>query len=208
MKPLFIAIEGGEGSGKSTLVRMLKETLSDKITVTREPGGSPYGELIREVAIKNSLAKDAPPETTLCLMFASRFDHIANLITPSLSRGVSVITDRFDASSYAYQIFSQSSSLEDLFWDLRARLPIKPDLYIFVDVDPKEGIMRVKNRNQNSSKEYDHFDDRELDFHNKVREGYMEFFKNVPHVVVDANKPLEVVKADLFQKIFSVLHLK
>ena len=215
MKPLFIAIEGGEGSGKSTLIRTIKEALGDSVAVTREPGGSPYGELIREAAIKNPLAKDAPPETTLCLMFASRFDHVANLVIPSLKSGKSVITDRFDASSYAYQISSQSSLLEDLFWDLRNRLAIKPDLYVFVDVDPSEGLKRARGRNQSvgNGKQYDHFDDRDLAFHQNVRKGFLKFFDKVkatrtPSLIIDANRPLEIVIADFVTKIKKQLNIK
>ena len=119
-KPKFIVIEGGEGSGKSTLLIALKETLGDRIFTTREPGGSPYAEVIRNIALKDPLAKTAPAETTLCLMFASRFDNTQNAIMPALKNGLPVIADRFDASSYAYQIHAQSNGqLEDVFWGLR-----------------------------------------------------------------------------------------
>lgn len=202
-KPQFIVIEGGEGSGKSTLLRAIKEALGDKVTLTREPGGSPYAELIREAAIKNPLAKTAPPETTLCLMFAARFDNVANVIIPSLKNGKSVISDRFDGSSYAYQVSSQSSLLEDLFWTLRGKLTMVPDLYVFVDVDPEQGLKRARGRNQSLDigKQYDHFDDREVTFHENVRKGYLKFFEKVksmgtPYIIIDANRPLEVVKKD------------
>jgi dTMP kinase len=214
-KPLFIVIEGGEGSGKSTLLRTLKEAVGDAVTMTREPGGSPYAELIREAAIKNPLAKTAPAETTLCLMFASRFDNIANLIIPSLKRGVPVISDRFDASSYAYQISSQSSLLEDLFWTLRGKLMVTPDLYVFVDVDPAEGLKRARGRNQSLAigKEYDHFDDREITFHENVRKGYLKFFeatkaKGTPYIIIDSNRPLETVKKDFIFQIKGRLGIK
>jgi dTMP kinase len=214
-KPPFIVIEGGEGSGKSTLLRVLREAVGDAVTMTREPGGSPYAELIREAAIKNPLAKDAPAETTLCLMFAARFDNIANLIIPSLKRGVPVISDRFDASSYAYQVSSQSSLLEDLFWNLRAKLAIAPDLYVFIDVDPEEGLKRARGRNQSLSigKQYDHFDDREITFHENVRKGYLKFFDAVkaqgtPYIIIDSNRPLETVKKDFIFQMKGRLGLK
>jgi len=207
-KPLFIAIEGGEGSGKSTLMIALKEALGDMVCMTREPGGSPYAELIRNAAIKNPLAKTAPAETTLCLMFAARFDNVVNLIIPSLKKGVPVVSDRFDGSSYAYQIFSQSSLLEDLFWNLRKKLSILPDLYVFIDVDPKEGLKRAHGRNQSllKDKEYDHFDDREITFHENVRKGYFAFFDKArelgtPYIIIDANRPLDVVKRDFIAQI-------
>lgn len=214
-KPLFIAVEGGEGSGKSTFMITLKEVLGDAICLTREPGGSPYAELIRTAALKNPLAKDAPAQTTLCLMFAARFDNVVNLIIPSLKKGIPVVADRFDASSYAYQISSQSSLLEDLFWSLRSKLTIVPDLYIFLDVDPKEGLRRAQGRNKSllHGTKYDHFDNREIVFHQNVRKGYLKFFEKVeslgtPHIIIDANRPLEVVKKDFIDQIKKRLEIK
>ena len=201
-KPLFIAIEGGEGSGKSSLMIELKAVFEDKIFMTREPGGSPYAELIRDAALKSPLAKTAPAETTLCLMFASRFDNTANAIFPALKEGKPVVADRYDASSYAYQVYGQSGgALEEIFWDLRARLAVVPDLYIFIDVDPREGLRRAANRNQSLLRGYDHFDAREVDFHRKVRGGYKKFFKEVPSVTIDANRPFEEVKKDFLALI-------
>ena len=203
-KPKFIVIEGGEGSGKSTLLIVLKDALGNRIFTTREPGGSPYAEVIREATLKNPLAKTAPAETTLCLMFASRFDNTQNAIMPALKNGLPVIADRFDASSYAYQICAQSNGqLEDVFWGLRKRLAVLPDLYIFVDVEPEEGVRRANRRNQSllKGKQYDHFDDREIAFHKKVRDGYLKFLAKVPHVVIDANRPLEEVKRDFIAEI-------
>lgn len=203
-KPPFIVIEGGEGSGKSSLLTALKDEFGDSIFTTREPGGSPYAEIIRDTALKNSLAKGTPAETTLCLMFAARFDNTARSIVPALESGKPVIADRFDASSYTYQVWAQSNGeLEELFWSLRDRLAVKPDLYIFVDVDPKEGIRRARSRNQAlfQGKQYDHFDNREIEFHEKVRSGYLKFFTKVPHIVIDANKPLAEVKKDFISEI-------
>lgn len=204
IKPKFIAIEGGEGSGKSSLLMALKEELGDSIVTTREPGGSPYAELIRTAALKNPLAKTAPAETTLCLMFAARYDNAVNLIEPALKTGKAVVADRFDGSSFAYNVMAQAGGrLEELFWELRKKLSIVPDIYIFIDVDPVEGVRRANSRNQSllQGKQYDHFDDREVIFHKRVREGYMKFLKKVPHVVVDANRPLEEVKKDFSQKV-------
>ncbi len=205
-KPPFIVIEGGEGSGKSSVLMALKEELGDRIFTTREPGGSPYAEVIRDVTLKNPLAKGTPAETTLCLMFASRFDNTSRSIVPALKAGTPVIADRFDASSFAYNVGAQSrGALEGLFWKLRERLEVKPDLYIFFDVDPREGLRRAQSRNQSllQGKQYDHFDDREVEFHEKVREGYMKFFQKVPHMIIDANQPLDEVKKAFREEILA-----
>lgn len=204
-KPKFIAIEGGEGSGKSSLLVALKEELGDLIVTTREPGGSPYAEHIRTAALKNPLAKTAPAETTLCLMFAARYDNAVNLIEPAMKSGKHVIADRFDASSYAYQVGAQSDGkFEQIFWNLRKHLSIVPDMYIFIDVDPREGLRRADSRNQSLLKgqpQYDHFDDRELEFHERVRNSYLKFFQEIPYIRIDANRPLEEVKKDFVNTI-------
>ncbi len=207
-KPKFITIEGGEGSGKSSLWQAMKAEFGDQVLFTREPGGSPYGEAIRETTLKNPLAATAPAETTLCLMFAARFDHLVNLVRPALASGKSVVSDRFDASSYAYNVHAQSGGLVSrLFWQLRRQLMILPDLYVYIDVEPEEGMRRAQKRNQagSSSGHYDHFDDRAVAFHQKVHEGYEKFFGRrrwltrrllVPMVRIDANRPFAEVKAD------------
>ncbi|MEN9524436.1 MAG: thymidylate kinase [Candidatus Parcubacteria bacterium] len=203
-KAPFLVMEGGVGSGKTSLLAALKNEMGDKFFSTREPGGSPYAEIIRTAALKNPLAKDAPAETTLCLMFAARFDNTKNSIVPALESGRPVVADRYDASSFAYNIWAQSNgALEEIFWNLRARLAVTPDLYIFVDVDPKEGVRRANSRNQSllQGKQYDHFDDREITFYQKVREGYLKFFEKVPHVVIDANRPLQEVTKDFIEEI-------
>lgn len=204
-KAKFIAIEGGEGSGKSTLMIALKEVLKDAVLTTREPGGSPYAEAIRNTALKNSLAGQASPATMLCLMFASRFDHVQNTIKPAIEKGISVITDRFDASSYAYNVWAQSDgALEETFWDLRKQLVIVPDIYIYVDVSVEEGLRRASHRNQ-SLLDGNHFDDRKIEFHNKVREGYKRFFNKIPCITIDANRSFEEVKRDFIKTIMKQL---
>lgn len=205
-KTKFLAIEGGEGSGKSTLLKILKEKLNDSLLITREPGGSPYGEAIRELALRNPLAKDANAETMLCLMFAARFDHINNLIKPALDKGQHVVTDRFDASSYTYQIHAQQApQIEPLFWNLRSSLPIIPDIYIYIDVDVEEGLKRANSRNSFTN-EGNHFDGRKIDFHKRIRQGYSEFFKKTKHIIINANRPLEDVKNDFLITIDSLLN--
>ena len=207
-KPMFIAIEGGEGSGKSSLMVALAKEMPGVALITREPGGSPYAEIIRNAALKNPLAKTAPAETTLCLMFAARFDNVVNMIEPSISRGLPVVADRFDGSSYAYQVAAQTGGgLEKIFWMLRGKLTRVPDLYIFIDVEPEVGLRRARSRNDSNrnTTKYDHFDNRKIIFHEKVRRGYLKFLKKVPHIVIDANRPFEEVKSDFLEEMRKLL---
>jgi dTMP kinase len=193
-KGKFIVLEGGEGSGKSTLLHVLAEEYGTNIIVTREPGGSPYAESIRETVLKHPLAHEASGETMLSLMFGARFDHVHKTIGPALEKGISVITDRFDSSSYAYNVHAQSEGrLEELFWTLRKHLTFVPDLYVYLDVDLEEGLRRARSRNS-ATAEGNHFDDRESSFHQKVTDGYKKFLSHVPHVIVDANRPLADVQ--------------
>lgn len=200
-KSQFIALEGGEGAGKSTLVKALQARFGNEAYFTREPGGSSFAEVIREIALKSPFAKDASAKTMLSLMFAARFDHVDQIVQPKLKDGLHVVTDRFDASTYAYQLFAQENpELEDLFWNLRASVDVKPDLYIYADVDAEEGLRRVAKRSATTVEQSNHFDNRPIDFHQRLREGYASFFKKIPphnHVVIDANQPLEKVVADL-----------
>jgi dTMP kinase len=197
--PRFIVLEGGEGSGKSVIMTALKEALGDAIVTTREPGGSPFAEVIRNVALKDSLSGEALSSTMLCLMFASRFEHVAKTIMPALESGKSVITDRFDGSSFAYNVVAQSKgALEKVFWDLRDQLSVLSDLYIYIDVSSKEGLRRAQSRNQ-SLLEGNHFDDREIAFHDSVRDGYRNFFANkkIKSVTVDGHRPLKQVQQEV-----------
>jgi len=190
----FIVLEGGEGCGKTTLVKLIQEKFPHVLT-TREPGGSPFAEKIRQVILSDE-AKDAFGETQFGLFWAARYDHIKNKILPALLEGTHVVSDRFDSSSYVYQMHGQEAlHLRDLFLKTREVYlrDCQPDLYVFLDVDPKTGLERVAKRKEISN----HFDLRTLDFHNRIREGYYEFLKLVPHKVIDANQSLEKVSSDL-----------
>ncbi len=196
----FIVIEGGEGAGKSTQINELKKILGESTIFTREPGGSVLAEKIREV-ILSPQAKEADGKTQFALFWASRADHMRETVIPALERGMNVVTDRFDSSSYTYQIYGQEdSSLKDLFYSMRDIYlgDFKPDLYIFMDIDPKVGLER---KAEQRGVQLNHFDDRDIDFHSRVRSGLAEFFKTVPVITVDANKDFESVKKELLKVI-------
>jgi dTMP kinase len=207
-KSPFIVIDGGEGSGKSTLLAALKEKYP-KALFTREPGGSLYGEEIRNLLLYSKEAMNAPAVTKLLLFYAARADHMKNRISLALAEGKMVITDRFDASSYAYQIFGEDKSeLEKLFFVLRKEIVMqcRPTAYIFLDVDPEVGLSRKNSQEKEGKEKLNYFDRASLDFHNKIRNGYKKFFKKIDEksYIINANQPLEVVKKELFKVIKSL----
>lgn len=195
----FIVLDGGEGAGKSTAAQFLKTKLPKvEFIFTREPGGTPLAEKIRLAMICPDAAA-ASAETQFSLAWAARFDHVKNKILPALKAGKTVISERFDSSTYAYQIYGQEAPhLKPLFRNYRKLLgECVPDLYILLDVEPREGITRMR-ANLKKEEPIDQFEKRDLAFHDRVRVGLKTFFKTVPSVVVDANRPLEIVQKDIF----------
>lgn len=192
MKHKFIAICGGEGSGKSTMVAYLRELYPTGLTVSREPGGSSFAEVIRTTMLSED-GKDSTPETQFGLAWAARSDHMTKLIMPAL-QDEPVVVDRFDSCTFAYQVHGgEAPHLKELFWQVRNTFLTRvPDLYIFFNVDPATGLARAAARNGPGN----FFDERKLPFHERIRAGYLEFLQTVPHVTIDANLPLEQVKAE------------
>jgi len=175
----FIAIEGPEGCGKSTQVRELARYLSDRgfpVVVTREPGGTPFSEKIRNILLADS-AEYVSPLAELFLYLASRAQHVMNLIVPSLKTGKVVITDRFSVATFAYQGYGRGIPLK-LIKKLNGLSSegLEPDLTIVVDADSAGGLKRaarVKGK-------YDRLEKAGLNFHRRVRRGYLELAKKSP----------------------------
>ena len=193
----FIVLEGCEGAGKTSVAEFLREKLETRdVLFTREPGGTPLAEKIRAVMISPE-ATETSAETQFALAFAARFDHAKRVILPALAKGGNVVSERFDSSTYAYQIVGQNApQLKKLFFEFRGLLgDCVPDLYIFLDVDPAEGLKRMWC-NTKKKEPIDQFERRDLAFHSRVREGLIEFFKTVPSVTIDASRPFEAVKKE------------
>lgn len=189
---VFIVIDGGEGAGKSTQMKQLKERFGEDVLVTREPGGSPYAEEIRQLILSSEHAGEANALTMFALFWAARADHLAHTIIPALEQGRTVISDRFDSATFSHQIYGQGArDLEDLFWVMREEYlsQCSPDLYIFLDIDPKIAL----GRKVSGSSEHNHFDERDLDFHERVREGLRAFATRTNAVAIDASKPVNEV---------------
>lgn len=200
----FIVVDGCEGAGKTTAIKSLPESLNGhKINITHEPGGTPFADKIRALILSED-AHDSGAETMFGLMWGARAEHLKNKIIPALSRGETVICDRFDSSTYAYQIKAQGAGhLKDLFWQTRKAYlgEAVPDLYLFFDVEPSLGLQRVSERNEAKT----HFDERRLEFHALVREGFKEFLREVPHKIIDANRDIVSVRDDFLEAVADLL---
>lgn len=200
MKGKLIVIEGVEGAGKSSQINTIKDSLVSlgispgDIVLTREPGGTPFAEEIRELALKNH-EESVDPMTELYLMFASRQQHVTQKIIPLLEKGKFVICDRFLLSTYGYQGYGRGIDLS-LIKTLSQNVlgQIIPDLTLMLDIDPAAGLQRAC-----STGEPDRIEKSELSFFDKVRAGMKLSLDEVTKigVVIDAGKSLEEVTAEV-----------
>ncbi|GMQ95015.1 MAG: dTMP kinase [Patescibacteria group bacterium] len=215
----FIAIEGGEGSGKTKNIEYLKKALGGEgIVFTREPGGTLVAEKIRELLFSKDPNEEMEVETELLLFFAARIQHIKKLIIPALESGKHVICDRFNFSTYAYQVVARGRrDLEDTFHVLDAFArggiiknrkwihTIEPNLYIFLDVSPRVGLARVASRGEETTR----FDEESLDFHKRVAEGLRRAACGKPNaVVVDAEAEFDEVARNVLAHIKCTLNIE
>ena len=195
MSGKFITIEGTEGAGKSTNLSSIEKVLNDfdiSYIVTREPGGTAVGEELRSVLLKNE-SINISGQTELLLMFASRMQHINDVIKPALKLNKWVICDRFTDASYAYQGYGRQlnlsfiSSLENL-----VHPDVQPDLTLILDIPVNIAMGRVHNRGN-----LDRFEKEDVAFFNRVRAGYKEIAKNNIDRCreIDASKDLAEVQA-------------
>lgn len=185
----FIVLEGGDGAGKGTLVGYLKKVLpNEQFVYTREPGGTPVGEKIRELFLNGEMV----PETELSLLFASRFELLDKFIIPAIENGINVIDERHIASTFAYQVGGRGRrDLLPLFRmnQLACAKYMSPDLYVFLDLDATEGERRLRAKGE----KLDHFELAGLAFHERVRKSYHQYFQKHRHVVVNAAQSREVL---------------
>jgi len=193
LKGVFIAFEGPDGSGKSTMVRMVAKHLQDRnvdYIETREPGGTKIGEDIRSILLDNR-NKNMTPETEALLYAASRGQHLMEKILPAIEEGKVVLCDRFLLSSLAYQGVGRDLGIEKVMMinDFAIK-GIRPDLTLFFHVDPATTLLRKTNKRGG-----DRLEREGASFHRKVYEGYMELIRTYSDniIVVDATKSKEEV---------------
>lgn len=202
----FISFEGGEGSGKTTLIEKLSKELNllgYKLIKTREPGGSKIAEEIRNV-ILNVDNVEMDYRTEALLYAASRRQHLTEIVVPALNEGKVVLCDRYVDSSLAYQGYARGLGIEEVYQiNKYATEGILPDITFYIDVDPSIGLSRIKKNNRL----VDRLDLEELSFHKRVREGYLEVAKIFKDriKVIDGNRTPEEIYEDILKAVLDIL---
>lgn len=211
---LFIVFEGGEGAGKSTQARTLSRRLSREgyqVVTTHEPGGTPLGEAVRRwLKTRPGLT----PTTELMLFTAARAQLLETVISPALNSGQIVVCDRFIASTVAYQGYGRGLDLELInLLNKAATQDLLPDLTVFLDVEVESGLARKKGRPGGQTGERDTFESETLEFHRRVREGYLELASSEPPafsgkagwLVIDGTLPRDTIASQIRGKVRQLL---
>jgi dTMP kinase len=205
MKGLFVTLEGGDGSGKSTQIAYLREWFEQRgreVVQTCEPGGTEFGKEIREIVLHSR--GHITPRSEALLYAADRAHNIATIVRPALERGAVVIQDRYLDSSVAYQGAGRIlDSLEIRDLSLWATEGLKPHLTVLMDIDPAVSRDRLNAEN----KRFDRLEAEALDFHTRVREAYLETAQAEPErfLVVDATLPKEEIRDRIFERLGSLV---
>nr|WP_315115429.1 dTMP kinase [uncultured Neisseria sp.] len=193
MKPRFITLDGIDGAGKSTNLAVMKawfEKHKLPVLFTREPGGTPAGEALREILLNPATQVSLRTETLL--MFAARQQHLETVILPALKNGTHVVSDRFTDATFAYQGGGRGVPLQDIatleHW---VQGNFRPDLTLLLDVPLEVSMARI-----NQTREKDRFEQEEAEFFNRVREVYLQRANEQPerYAVIDSSQSLDAVK--------------
>ena len=202
-KGYFITLEGGEGSGKSSVIKLIVEKLQKEgyqVLQTREPGGVKIAEEIRNIILdKANTSMDG--KTEALLYAASRRQHLVEKVIPALDKGMIVISDRYIDSSLVYQGVARGIGIQEVYeMNLFAIDKILPNLTIILDIEPEIGLQRI---NKNNQREVNRLDLESLSFHHKVRDGYRKLKDLYPEriEIVDASKSLE----EVFENCYSLI---
>lgn len=195
MKGYWISFEGGEGSGKTTLIQLLEEELIKRgkdVLVTREPGGVPIAEQIRDVILRLDNT-EMDPITEALLFAASRRQHLVEKVLPALEQGKVVLMDRYVDSSIAYQGYARGLGMDEIRalndFAIQGALP---DITFWIDLDPEIGLSRIAN----SGRKVNRLDKEAKRFHERVREGYRRISQTTDRfITIDGDQaPEEIIK--------------
>lgn len=200
---MFITLEGIEGSGKSTLIEILADYLRDQKLVplvTREPGGSSLGRKLRQILLDPD-SRNLSSKSELCLFMADRAQHVQEVIAPALEQGQIVLCDRYTDSTIAYQGYGRNMDIDELEKLCHfAGCDVVPDLTLLLDLPVRMGLGRVLQRKHEVGpvNREDRFDSETLDFHERVRQAYLELAKKYPEriKIIDAANGKEQVARD------------
>lgn len=202
---MFITFEGPEGSGKTTQVRRVGDTLRATgvdCIVTKEPGGTPLADQIRAILLHSENSMDRLTE--LLLYAASRRQHVVEVIRPALNRGELVLCDRFTDATLAYQGFGRLLDLDRLRglndWVTDS---LVPDLTLLFDIEEEAGLRRARSRNAAATKDEGRFEAEDVRFHRRVREGYLALATAEPQrfAIIDASGSIE----EVYERTMAVL---
>jgi dTMP kinase len=204
-KGFMVVFDGSNGAGKTTVIKEVEKYLTAKncqVIVTREPGGTVIGEKIRDVILDAS-TPEMSDITELMLFGAGRAQHLEQKIKPALKAGKIVLCDRFDAATFSFQHYARGINIDTIRQINNLALAgFSPDMNIILDLDPMEGLKRVKSRGQG----LDRMEDQHMEFLSKARQGYLTQAKQQADKfsVIDASQTLADVKADVM-KVIDVL---
>jgi len=201
-KGKLIVFEGGDGSGKTKHIEALKtalETRDFQVRTTREPGGTPLGKIIRTILFDKQ--NELSPEEEIFLFFTDRSYHLRRVVSPSLEKGMFILQDRSYFSTWAYQIRGSQLGEEhqDLFYVLLERVVgnLRPDFVFLLDIDPEKGLLRTRGRGEQPTA----FEQKDLDYHHRVREGLKEIVQSQMDehecAIIDTSRPFEEVHGEI-----------
>jgi dTMP kinase len=199
---LFITLEGIDGTGKSTQLRLLVRHLKKRglaVCVTREPGGTKVGERIRRILLASTTTRLAPL-AELALIYAARAQHLQEVIRPALAKGEIVVSDRYNDASLAYQGYGRELGVQAVrAFDRIICDRTQPDLTIVLDLAPRLSLERAQGRETRRESKQGRFESQGLSFHKRVRNGYLAIARKEPRrmKVVQADRPVAEVHAEI-----------
>ncbi len=204
---VFITLEGGEGAGKSTALTQVRDWLTragHRVQVTREPGGTPLGECVRELLL-HAKQIEISPDAEALLLFAARAEHLTRVLQPALAQGMTVVCDRFTDATYAYQGGGHGLALERIATlESWVQGTLRPDLTLLLDVPVTVGLTRAAGRNAAP----DRIESRTRDYLERVRRTYLERAAREPARVrvIDASRSLDEVETAIAATLQDFFH--